>query len=141
MTGTPDLRALVTGASSGIGAAYARALRARGELDRRGVAVDTLVSCAGLGHTAAFETQRPEAIRAMLDVNVRAVVELAQAFLPGMRSRGRGWIVNVASTAAFQPVRYLTRLRGPAPRPPRAHPSRGRRALPAPWGGANRHPS
>ena len=31
MTDTPDLRALVTGASSGIGAAYARGLRARGE--------------------------------------------------------------------------------------------------------------
>ena len=44
----------------------------------------------------------------MLDVNVRAVVELAHAFLPGMRSRGRGWIVNVASNAAFQPVPYLT---------------------------------
>jgi short-subunit dehydrogenase len=148
----PNLHALVTGASSGIGAAYARALRARGErvvlvarradrleslarelggephaivvpldlaatgaaetlrrdLDSRGVAVDVLVSCAGLGHTAAFETQPPEAIRAMLDVNVRAVVELARAFLPGMRSRGRGWIVNVASNAAFQPVPYLT---------------------------------
>ncbi len=152
MTHTPDLRALVTGASSGIGAAYARGLRARGErvvlvarradrldslarelggephglawatdlaepraaealrggLEARGIAVDTLVNCAGLGHTAPFEEQREEAIRAMLDVNVRALVELTRAFLPGMRARGGGRIVNVASNAAFQPVPYLT---------------------------------
>jgi short-subunit dehydrogenase len=146
-----DLRVLVTGASSGIGAAFARAFRARGErvvlvarradrlnalaselggephalpwpadlagegaaealrsgLAARGIAVDTLVNCAGLGHTAPFEAQPPETIRAMLDVNVRAVVELTRAFLPGMRARGRGRVVNVASNAAFQPVPHL----------------------------------
>jgi short-subunit dehydrogenase len=152
MTDNPDLRAVVTGASSGIGAAYARALRARGErvvlvarradrlaalarelggephalvepldlavagaaqalekeLDGRGIAVDLLVNSAGLGHTAPFDEQRAEAIRAMLDVNVRALVELVRTFLPGMRARRRGRIVNVASNAAFQPVPYLT---------------------------------
>lgn len=145
-------RVLITGASSGIGAAFARALRGRGDrvvlvarraerlealarelggeehalvvpldlaapqaaerlktaLDARGVRVDGLVNNAGLGDTAPFEAQRPEAIRAMLDLNVRAVVELTRTFLPGMRARGRGRIVNVASNAAFQPVPYLT---------------------------------
>jgi short-subunit dehydrogenase len=79
----------------------------QGALDERGVGVDCLVNNAGLGHTAPFAAQRPETIRAMLDLNVRAVVELTHAFLPAMRSRGRGRIVNVASNAAFQPVPYL----------------------------------
>ena len=82
--------------------------RLKEAIESRGLAVDLLVSSAGLGHTAPFEEQRPEVIRAMLDVNVRAVVELAHTFLPGMRARGRGAIVNVASNAAFQPVPYLT---------------------------------
>ncbi len=44
----------------------------------------------------------------MLDLNIRAVVSLTQAFLPDMVSRRRGAIVNVASNAAFQPVPFLT---------------------------------
>jgi short-subunit dehydrogenase len=80
----------------------------RADVEARGIAVDCLVNCAGLGHTAPFESQRPEAIAAMIDVNVRALVELTRAFLPGMKRRGRGRIVNVASNAAFQPVPYLT---------------------------------
>jgi short-subunit dehydrogenase len=143
--------AVVTGASSGIGTAYARALRANGqnvvlvarrvdrlealarqlggepgahtlaldlavpgagvrlrsELDARGLETDILVNNAGLGHSAAFSAQPLESVRAMLDVNVRALVELTHALLPGMVARGRGAIVNVASNAAFQPVPYM----------------------------------
>ncbi len=44
----------------------------------------------------------------MLDVNVRAVVEMTRAFLPAMVARGQGRIINVASNAAFQPVPFLT---------------------------------
>ena len=38
----------------------------------------------------------------MIDLNVRTLVELCHLALPGMRERGKGAILNVASTAAFQ---------------------------------------
>lgn len=40
----------------------------------------------------------------MFDVNVNAPVDLAQQALPGMRQRGRGWILNISSASARQPV-------------------------------------
>lgn len=40
----------------------------------------------------------------MFDVNVNAPIELAQQALPGMRERGRGWILNISSSSALQPV-------------------------------------
>ena len=60
------------------------------------------------GSTEVWRRPPLEVLRAMFDVNMKAVVELTHAFLPGMRHRGRGRIVNVASNAAFQPVPFLT---------------------------------
>ena len=42
--------------------------------------------------------------RKMLEVNLHAPVDLAQQVLPGMRKRGRGWILNIGSDSARQPV-------------------------------------
>jgi short-subunit dehydrogenase len=89
-------------------AAPGAAERLRAQVESRGLAVDLLVNNAGLGHTKPFVDQPIETVRNMIDVNVRAVAELTHAFLQGMKSRGRGRIVNVASNAAFQPVPYLT---------------------------------
>jgi short-subunit dehydrogenase len=150
-SGASAPRALVTGASSGIGAAFARALRARGEhlvlvarraeklqelvaelggesvataiptdltkpgsiprlereLTSRGWIVDLLVNNAGLGHTGPFSEEPMDRVLGMIDLNIRAAAEMARTFLPGMVERGRGGIINVVSTSAFQPVPFF----------------------------------
>ena len=76
-------------------------------LQDRGITVDLLVNNAGVGWTGSFLDQPAESIQQIIDLNVRAVVSLTRAVLPGMIERGRGRIVNVVSTSAFQPVPFL----------------------------------
>ena len=136
---------LITGASAGLGAEFARQCAARGEalalvarrrerleqlageldgeiriftadlaaadaaeslLDQvqaEGLAVDTLINNAGFGLGGKFARLPLERQREMIDLNVRTLTELCRLVLPGMLERGRGAILNVASTAAFQP--------------------------------------
>jgi hypothetical protein len=140
----PRPATLITGASAGLGAEFARQCAARGdelvlvarrrdrldalaaelgnahvvaadladpgaptrilaEAGDRGLWVRTLINNAGFGLVGRFEALPLERQLAMVDLNVRALAELSHAVLGGMRAGGGGAILNVASTAAFQP--------------------------------------
>jgi short-subunit dehydrogenase len=135
---------LITGASSGLGAEFARQCAARGErvvlvarrkdrLERlaeeiggaeiiaadlsepgagtkvvaeamtRDLWIRTLINNAGFGLIGKFERLSIARQLEMIDLNVRALTNLSYVVLNDMRLRGEGAILNVASTAAFQP--------------------------------------
>jgi hypothetical protein len=73
------------------------------ELEGAGVAVDALVNNAGFGSYGLFAEIELRQELDLLQVNVVALTHLTKLFLPGMLARGRGYVMNVASTAAFQP--------------------------------------
>lgn len=73
----------------------------------RGLTVDVLVNNAGYGHAGALTSSDRPTQLGMIDLNVRALVELTHLFWDGMRQRRRGGVLNVASTAAFQPGPFM----------------------------------
>ena len=142
-------RAVVTGASGGLGLEFARLLAAdrydlvliarsgekleaiAAELrDRHGVSVealamdlsrpsaaaavltrvaecDVLINNAGFATNGRFDEIADERIREEVILDVLTVTELTRAYLPGMRARGAGRILNVASTAGFLPGPFM----------------------------------
>lgn len=73
------------------------------DIGRRGLAVNLLVNNAGFGLSGAFAGQDGAVLARMIALNCRALTELCHAVLPGMVQMRRGGILNIASTAAFQP--------------------------------------
>jgi short-subunit dehydrogenase len=72
-------------------------------LAERRITIDILVNNAGFGTHGTFARDDPQEQLRMLQVNVIALTTLTRLLLPGMIERRRGRILNVASTAAFQP--------------------------------------
>ena len=66
-------------------------------------AVDVLVNNAGFADWGPFADAPEAKLDEMIELNVGALTRLTRAYLPGMIERGRGRVLNVASTAAFQP--------------------------------------
>ena len=73
------------------------------QLGREGVAVDVLVNNAGFGGFGEFAAMTEEEILGQISLNITALTHLTRLFLPAMLARRSGKIMNVASTAAFQP--------------------------------------
>jgi uncharacterized protein len=69
----------------------------------QGLRVDVLVNNAGYGIAGAFNGSGRGAQLGMIDLNDRALVELTHIYWPGMLAKKRGGVLNVASTASFQP--------------------------------------
>jgi uncharacterized protein len=73
------------------------------EVASRGLWVRTLINNAGFGLRGRFDALALDRQLEMIDLNIRSLTNLAFVALDGMRSHGGGAILNVASTAAFQP--------------------------------------
>jgi uncharacterized protein len=72
-------------------------------LAARGLEIDVLVNNAGYGLYGPFVETSLDAEIQMIQLNVASLTHLTKAILPGMIARQAGKILNVASTAAFQP--------------------------------------
>jgi short-subunit dehydrogenase len=74
------------------------------EVDRRGLAVTSLVNNAGFGTFGPFHAEDPERLREEIGVDVASVVDVSRAFIERLRAAGTGVLINVASLAAYGPI-------------------------------------
>ena len=76
------------------------------EVKRKGILVDGLVNNAGFGGGGKFAESDLNRYLQMIDLNIRALVEFTYFFIQEMIERKHGLIINVSSTAAYQPLPY-----------------------------------
>ncbi|EST05669.1 Short-chain dehydrogenase/reductase SDR [Kalmanozyma brasiliensis GHG001] len=73
------------------------------KVDEWGWSIDILINNAGVARKASFASKDDNALDCV-DTLVRIVIDLSSRFLPGMLERRRGGLLNIGSTAAYQPV-------------------------------------
>lgn len=78
------------------------------ETTRRTLDIDLLINNAGFGSLGAFTSFDPTRDAEMIDLNVKSLVALTHLYVRPMMTRRGGAIINIASTAAFQPVPFMT---------------------------------
>ena len=81
--------------------------KTRAEIRLRGLDVGALINNAGFGYLGPFQQAETDNQLEMVEVNITALTHLTRLFLPHMVARGRGQILNIASTAAFQPGPFM----------------------------------
>ena len=69
--------------------------------------VDVLVNNAGVGAIGRFEDFDTNRYHSLLQLNISSLTELTWLYLPSMRARNFGGIINIASAAAFIPIPYV----------------------------------
>ena len=104
VTKTYGVRAHVVGADLSKPGAAGRVLE---QTDAKGFAIDLLVNNAGFATYGLFDEISLERQREEIMLNCAGLVEMTHAFLPEIVRRGSGGVINVASTAAFQPLPYM----------------------------------
>ncbi|MEQ8197429.1 MAG: SDR family oxidoreductase [Clostridiaceae bacterium] len=72
-------------------------------VEKNNIVVDKIINNAGIGDFGEFVNSDEARQYEMIQINIMALTKLTRAFLPKMISRGRGGVLNVASTAAFAP--------------------------------------
>jgi short-subunit dehydrogenase len=77
-------------------------------LAEKNISIDLLINNAGFGDYGMF-SDRPLAKQLeMIQLNIMVLVELTGLFLPIMKQRGSGAIINLSSIAGFQPLPYMS---------------------------------
>ncbi len=74
----------------------------------KGITIDYLVNNAGFGDSGPFLESDWDKQQRMIELNITALSHLTRLFLPDMVQRGRGGLLNVASTAGFLPGPYMS---------------------------------
>lgn len=77
-------------------------------IKNKNLTIDLLINNAGFGDYGDFAERDGERQLKMIQLNIMALVDLTHKFLPLMRQRRSGNIINVSSIAGFQPMPYIS---------------------------------